>query len=101
LIFTSFRQTGVGDIILHYEHPETERASSREECNRERIGVSQNTVSSIVNGNSFPKPALLVEIAKNLEVDLRELFISTKERDLSDPVEAIKEIKRIIDRVPT
>jgi transcriptional regulator with XRE-family HTH domain len=66
-----------------------------------KLGVSQNTVSSIVNGNSFPKPALLVEIAKNLEVDLRELFISTKERDLSDPVEAIKEIKRIIDRVPT
>lgn len=66
-----------------------------------KLGVSQNTVSSIVNGNSFPKPSLLLDIANNLEVDLRELFISTQERDLSDPVEAIKEIRRIIDRVPT
>lgn len=64
-----------------------------------RLGVSQNTVSSIVNGNSFPKPSLLLDIAKALEVDLRDLFINTKERDLSNPVEAINEIRKIVNGV--
>ncbi|MBK8501972.1 MAG: helix-turn-helix transcriptional regulator [Saprospiraceae bacterium] len=64
-----------------------------------KLGVSQNTVSNIVNGYSFPKPSLLVDIAKELNVDLRDLFVSTKVRDLSDPASAIKEIKRIVDGV--
>ena len=66
-----------------------------------KIGVSQNTISNITNGYSFPKPALLVTIARELDVDIRELLISTKEKDLSDPLEAIKEIKRIIQQVDT
>lgn len=64
-----------------------------------KIGVSQNTISNITNGYSFPKPGLLLAIARELDVDIRELLISTKEKDLSDPVEAIKEIKRIIQQV--
>jgi transcriptional regulator with XRE-family HTH domain len=64
-----------------------------------KLGVSQNTISSIVNGNSFPKPALLLDLAKVLDVDLRELFISTKAKDLSDPMTAIREIKQIVDQV--
>ena len=65
----------------------------------ERVGVSQNTISNIVNGYSFPKPELLLSISEKLDVDLKDLFISTKQNDLSDPSEAIKEIKRIVDRV--
>lgn len=66
-----------------------------------QLRVSQNTVSSIVNGNSFPKPSLLLDIAEALEIDLPDLFISTKVRDLSDPIEAINEIRKIIERVST
>ncbi len=40
--------------------------------------VSQNTISKIVNGNSFPKPELLLRIANYLDVDIRELFEQTK-----------------------
>lgn len=66
-----------------------------------KLGVSQNTISNIVNGYNFPKPALLVEIAKELDIDIKDLFISTKEKDLSDPTVAINEIKRIINKVDT
>lgn len=64
-----------------------------------KLGVSQNTISSIVNGNSFPKPALLLEMAKELEIDLRDLFVSTRSKDLSDPAVAIHEIMRILEHV--
>jgi transcriptional regulator with XRE-family HTH domain len=63
------------------------------------LGVSQNTISSIVNGNSFPKPSLLLEMARVLEIDLRDLFVSTRSKDLSDPAMAIQEIKRILEQV--
>lgn len=45
----------------------------------ERLEVTPATVSNIANGNHFPKPELLRKIAEELEVDIRDLFISTKE----------------------
>ena len=45
----------------------------------ERVGVSSVAISNIASGNSFPKPDLLKKIAEELDVDIRELFISTKE----------------------
>ena len=45
----------------------------------ERVGVSPVAISNITSGNSFPKPELLKKIADELDVDIRELFISTKE----------------------
>ena len=62
------------------------------------LGISQNTISNIVNGHIFPKPVLLLAIANELDVDVRDLFISTKEKDINDPNEAMKEIKRIVDK---
>ncbi|MCM4170070.1 XRE family transcriptional regulator [Arenibacter sp. TNZ] len=44
----------------------------------ETVGVSPVSISNIVQGNSFPKPDLLLSIAKELEVDVRELFRPTK-----------------------
>jgi transcriptional regulator with XRE-family HTH domain len=64
-----------------------------------KLGVSQNTISNIVNGHNFPKPSLLLDIATILDIDLRELFVTTKEKDLTDPIEAIKEIKGILEKV--
>ena len=45
----------------------------------EKVNVTQATISNISNGNHFPKPDLLINIAKTLDVDIRELFISTKD----------------------
>ncbi|GBF19530.1 MULTISPECIES: helix-turn-helix domain-containing protein [Arenibacter] len=44
----------------------------------DKTGVSQNTISNIVSGKNFPKPDLLLKIAEVLDVDVREMFNSTK-----------------------
>jgi transcriptional regulator with XRE-family HTH domain len=44
-----------------------------------KVEVTPASISNIVQGNSFPKPDLLIKIADVLNVDIRELFISTKE----------------------
>ncbi|MEQ8418815.1 MAG: helix-turn-helix transcriptional regulator [Arenibacter algicola] len=44
----------------------------------EAVGVSPVSISNIVQGNSFPKPELLLGIARELNVDVRELFRPTK-----------------------
>lgn len=45
----------------------------------EAVDVSPNTISRIAKGTSFPSGELLLRIANELKVDVRELFISTKE----------------------
>ncbi|MGV0755798.1 helix-turn-helix domain-containing protein [Empedobacter brevis] len=47
----------------------------------EKVNVTQASISNIVNGNSFPKPELLQDIAKVLDINIRDLFTSTKEDD--------------------
>ena len=47
----------------------------------ERVGVHPVNFSKIVSGNSFPKPELLKKIAEELDIDIRELFYSTKETE--------------------
>lgn len=43
------------------------------------IDVTPASISNIVQGNSFPKPETLLKIAEALDVDIRDLFISTKD----------------------
>lgn len=45
----------------------------------EKIDVSEMTISNIVKGSTFPKPENLLKIAEVLDVDIKELFNSTKE----------------------
>lgn len=45
----------------------------------EFINVTPATVSNIIKGKSFPKPELLLNIAKVLNVDIKDLFHSTEE----------------------
>ena len=45
----------------------------------ERVDVSAQTISNIIQGSNFPKPELLYRIAEELNVDIRELFIPTKD----------------------
>jgi transcriptional regulator with XRE-family HTH domain len=44
----------------------------------EKVEVTPASISNIVQGNSFPKPDLLIKIARVLNVDVRDLFQSTK-----------------------
>lgn len=45
----------------------------------ENMGFSTNTASNLINGKSFPAGKDLKAIADYLEVDIKELFNSTKE----------------------
>lgn len=47
----------------------------------EKIGVTPTTISNITQGNNFPKPETLLKIAEALEVDIRELFVRTKQEE--------------------
>lgn len=61
----------------------------------EQVGVSTVAISNIVSGNSFPKPELLKKIAEALDVDIRELFIPTKENPEYETIYKLKEGKYI------
>ena len=43
------------------------------------LGVTPNTISRIAQGATFPSGDMLKRIADELDVDIRELFIPTKE----------------------
>lgn len=45
------------------------------------VNVTPASISNIVQGNSFPKPELLIKIANALDIDVRELFYPTKETE--------------------
>lgn len=45
----------------------------------ERVGVTENAISMISNNKRQPRFELLAEIAETLNVDVKELFHSTKE----------------------
>ncbi len=47
----------------------------------ERVDLSITGMSNIVKGESIPKPDTLTSIAKELDVDIRDLFHSTKETE--------------------
>ena len=63
----------------------------------EKVGVSDNTISFILTGKTHPRPELLLKIAAALDVDLRELFISTKPQ--KNPKEIIGTIRDAIDNL--
>ncbi|QTD37047.1 helix-turn-helix transcriptional regulator [Polaribacter batillariae] len=62
----------------------------------EKVGVTQATISNISNGNHFPKPDLLLQIAETLDVDVKDLFNSTKTN--KDPK---AEMQSIINQLET
>jgi transcriptional regulator with XRE-family HTH domain len=56
----------------------------------ERVEVHPQTISNIIQGSNFPKPELLKKISEELDIDIRELFISTKE-DAKEAVYVLRE----------
>lgn len=47
----------------------------------EKIGISETGMSNIVKGQSLPRQEVLLQIAELLDVDIRDLFKSTKETE--------------------
>ena len=44
-----------------------------------KVNITENALSMIINGKRQPRFELLIEISNVLDVDVRELFIPTKE----------------------
>ena len=44
----------------------------------DKVSVSENTISFIATGKTQPRFDLLLQIAKTLDVDIKDLFNSTK-----------------------
>ncbi|WP_286760933.1 helix-turn-helix domain-containing protein [Salegentibacter sp. UBA1130] len=61
----------------------------------EQLGISPVAMSNIASGNSFPRPELLLKIAENFDVDLKELFVSTKVNQVNEAVYRLKDGKYI------
>ena len=59
------------------------------------VNVTEASVSNLVKGDSFPRKQLLIDIASALDVDLKDLFISTKPQ--KNPKEIIESIRGAID----
>ena len=57
----------------------------------ETLNVTPATISNILNGKHFPKPELLIEIAKALDTDLPGLFERTKEITPTELIERVEE----------
>ena len=63
--------------ILRLKEIMAQQGVGREEL-AERVGVSVTTISNINTENNLPTIQRLLEIARVLDVDVRELFVPTK-----------------------
>lgn len=63
----------------------------------EKVGVTEASISNLAKGDSIPRKDLLLKIANILDVDVKDLFISTK--DTRTKAEIVAEIKRLADKL--
>jgi transcriptional regulator with XRE-family HTH domain len=69
--------------ILRIKEVMALKGKSREELSN-AVGVSKTTISNICSETSLPTIKLLVDIANALDVDIRELFVPTKEIQITE-----------------
>lgn len=50
-----------------------------------KIGLTETSISRIVKGDQYPKIETLIAIASALDVDVKDLFVSTKEGESLEP----------------
>lgn len=67
--------------ILRVKELMKEKGVSREVL-AERVNVSVTTISNICSEKNYPTIPLLLFIADALDVDVREMFVSTKDSSL-------------------
>ncbi len=71
----------------------------------EKIGISITGMSNIVKGQSLPRQEVLLEIAKVLDIDIKDLFNSTKDteniylivKDELHKFSSVEELKNYVD----
>jgi putative transcriptional regulator len=81
-------------MILRIKEVMKQKGVGRDEL-AEAVGVSTTTISNINSEKNYPSFPLLIQIANKLDVDVRELLISTKvnsvsQSDLDEAKELIK-----------
>jgi len=60
-----------------------------------RLDITETSLSRILKGSQHPRLELLVKVADTLDVDIKDLFISTKPQ--KNPKEIIQTIKNSIE----
>lgn len=76
--------------ILRLKDIMKEKGVSREDL-ANKVGVSMTTISNISTEKNYPTIPLLLSMAEALDVDIREMFVPTKEDFLSS-----SEVKKAI-----
>ena len=79
--------------ILRLKELMAQKGVSREEL-ANKVGVSLTTISNINSEKNLPTIHLLLQIAEALDVDIREMFVSTKGNVVVQS--EIEEAKRLI-----
>lgn len=65
----------------------------------EIVGITETSLSRIINGDQQPRFDLLLKIAQTLDVDIRELFHPTKENsttleDIQKAIDTLEKLKK-------
>jgi transcriptional regulator with XRE-family HTH domain len=68
---------------------------SREEL-ANKVGVSMTTISNISSEKNLPTITLLIQLAKALDVDIREMFIPTKGSIITES--EVEEAKALLEK---
>ncbi len=61
-----------------------------------KIGLTETSISRIVKGDQYPKIETLIAIASALDVDVKDLFVSTKEVESLEPI-YMKQGERMVE----
>ncbi len=81
--------------VLRLKEIMTLKGISRDELSS-RVEVSPTTISNISSENNLPTIKLLLKIAEALDVDVRELFVSTKGTSITQL--EVDEAKELIEK---
>ena len=79
--------------ILRLKELMSQKGISREELSK-KVGVSMTTISNINSEKNLPTINLLLHIAEALDVDIREMFVSTRKNSVTQS--EINEAKELI-----
>lgn len=63
----------------------------------EKVGITENAISMIINDKRQPRFNLLLQIAEVLDVDIRDLFYSTKDNSTKDIINNIKQDLSVLE----
>lgn len=81
--------------ILRLKKLMAQKGMSREDL-ASKVGVSMTTISNINSENNLPTIHLLLEIAKALDVDIREMFEPTKGSIITES--EVEEAKALLEK---